>query len=819
MMIKISQENKSAPFPVKKSDFKPRVDKNTCQYCRYTSNFPARVNEHVNSQHEMQEWFKCKICKYVTLDRGQIKLHLRGHHKLELDGAEIRKLIVKDQKEILKHKNAMIKRRNLKMKIDKKPEFNPIDKDSFKPRKDPKICQYCNYKSNKKFNVDEHVNVNHELNRWYQCNHCPHATLYSTALRKHVLTIHKQKLTFTAIKNLIIDNDEKTDHLKRLKIQEKKFSEMPLEERIKESKFIPIDNSDFKPRNHPLICQYCGFIGNTRRYTNDHVNSSHELTTWFKCDECDYATLFSRNLRQHLKNQHMRRNVNLDKVKKLLVKDKKEIVELKKKWTEKNQAQKIANEHFSKMLQDRQIRKKSKSMAIDKADFKPRIYPRICQYCGFTTKCESATDRHVNNFHEMTDWYKCEFCDHASLRIDGLRKHLKSKHSKDLSKDRPESCLIKDQEVIDRLRNKKIQFKKSREELSVLLPEQLSNEPKYLPVDKVDFKPRINLNICQYCGFSRRDVNNINVHVNIRHEMMTWYRCAKCNHVTLSSSQLRNHLRKVHSEKNITQETLMKCIVKNQKEIDLLKKLKIEKINNLEKQAKLKSELVEKIRPMIPSVFKFKPRIDPNTCQYCGHFSQVPRYSDDHVNTQHEMIIWNKCSICGFSSTGSLKRHMSMIHKKPISYGEISVITDLNEIIQLRKNRFDKSPRKTSFGSDSCASDKVEELPTDLCDDEDGFQSERDGGSDANTIAPTKLKALSIVLERLKTPMTKDYRESGNDKIKTPSTGDVKKEETLLEIEESRMEDEHLLENEYSVKYDKDALDELDEEWLVGPSW
>ena len=109
---------------------------------------------------------------------------------------------------------------------------------------------------------------------------------------------------------------------------------------------------------HRLICQYCGFSSKFRFscLTITYVNSNHELTTWFKCDECDYTTLVGSKLQTHLKNRHIRRNVNKDKIEKLLVKDQKEIDELKKNWTGKKQAQKRDNEKFSKLSQDQRPR-------------------------------------------------------------------------------------------------------------------------------------------------------------------------------------------------------------------------------------------------------------------------------------------------------------------------------------------------------------------------------------------------------------------------------------------------------------------------------
>ena len=614
-MNKNSLENKSAYFPVKKSDFKPRVDKNACQYCGYTSNLWHHVREHVNSQHEMQEWFKCNICKYVAVHGYQMKFHLRSCHKLKVVGTELKNLIIKNPKEIRKHKKAMIERRNLKTKICKKPEFIPIDEDNFKRRKYPMICQYCGFRGSEKSKVDDHVNGCHEMNQWYQCNQCPHATLYKGNLRLHVLSVHNQKLTSSIIHELIIKDQDKIDQLKKEKIRKKKgkdeFSKMSPEQLSKEPKFIPIDKADFKPRIYPLICQYCGYSSKIRQKIDNHVNKNHELTTWFKCDECDFATLIRTNIRSHLKDLHSRKNENGDKIKKLIVTDQKEIDQLRMKRMERKRA-------------------------IDRADFKPRIYPRICQYCGFTASTKRNISFHVNSFHEMVDWYQCECCEFVTLDRYCLKYHLKIRHSKDLSKDRLEGCLIKDQEVIDCLRNKRMQCEKPKEEFSILPLEQLSNEPKSLPIDDADIK----------------------------------------------------------------------------------------------------------------------------------------------------------CNLCGFSSTckGTLKSHFSKIHNKTISYRELakSITTGPDKTCHPRKKKTDKSksnPRKTAFDSDSCKSVKEEEIPIDFSYNEDNFQSESNDEYDANFNTTMKLKPLSIVLERLKTTITRGLCVSSDNKVEGCSTEDIKKEDMSMEDE------------------------------------
>ena len=60
---------------------------------------------------------------------------------------------------------------------------------------------------------------------------------------------------------------------------------------------------------------------------------------------------------------------------------------------------------------------------------------------------------------------------------------------------------------------------------------------------------------------------------------------------------------------------------------------------------------------------------------------------------------------------------------------------------------------------------------------------------------------------------------SGNEKVNPSSTGDMEKEETLLNEDDNQVKEEIALENKDSDEYNKDALDGLDEEWLTGPSW
>ena len=76
------------------------------------------------------------------------------------------------------------------------------------------------------------------------------------------------------------------------------------------------------------------------------------------------------------------------------------------------------------------------------------------------------------------------------------------------------------------------------------------------------------------------------------------------------------------------------------------------------------------------------------------------------------------------------------------------------------------------------------EPPTEDSNDKDYFQCESDDGTDASVNAWIELKALSVVLGRLKTPIAQDYCVSSIKKVKTCSTkAEIDKEEKKIFLE------------------------------------
>ena len=322
-----SREESELIVPSEESYFKPRLHENVCPYCGYMSRDKKSVDKHINNQHEMNIWFKCRYCKYTYVDGEAMKLHIKRHHDLHVDTNEIWDLIVIDPREIDRLKRAQAQKRRLGNKVGHS-NFKPIDEKDFKPRVDPYSCQYCDYISRRRLDVDRHVNSVHEMTHWYQCTDCMYASLSRPELSTHMIKNHKKYLNAISLKSCLIKDKKVVEHLKFMRDKKSQMNKS----NSKQQKFIPIDKDNFKPRVNPKNCPYCSYVSKIKFHTDVHVNRMHEMTTWFKCNLCDYASLSPRAFIHHMKNQH---SINVRRgdstFRESIVKNQQEIEDLKKR--------------------------------------------------------------------------------------------------------------------------------------------------------------------------------------------------------------------------------------------------------------------------------------------------------------------------------------------------------------------------------------------------------------------------------------------------------------------------------------------------------
>ena len=236
--------------------------------------------------------------------------------------------------------------------------------------------------------------------------------------------------------------------------------------------FIPFEESEFKPRLNANVCQYCGYTSNKTGNVNIHVNSRHEMKILYKCKYCEHITFNSGNMKRHIGLAH-KLQVSLVEVKRLIMRDPIEIDCVKRSQLEKRRVP---------------LRPLMVFRPIDKQDFKPRIDPVSCQYCNYTYHIKRHVDQHVNVNHEMTLWYGCVLCKYVSLSKWELRHHVMRLHNRYLPFSSLDSHVIKDEEMIEHLKETRIKLKIQGAQGQLLRPstEELSNfgKAKFIESDK-----------------------------------------------------------------------------------------------------------------------------------------------------------------------------------------------------------------------------------------------------------------------------------------------------------------------------------------------
>ena len=100
------------------------------------------MNQHVASVHLDYKPFKCKICDYSCLQKGNMNQHVASVHL----------------------------------------EYKPFK------------CERCNYSSSHKGTLNRHFSSVHEENKPFKCDICE-ATLRKSRLKTHMIKIHGGKIS------------------------------------------------------------------------------------------------------------------------------------------------------------------------------------------------------------------------------------------------------------------------------------------------------------------------------------------------------------------------------------------------------------------------------------------------------------------------------------------------------------------------------------------------------------------------------------------------------------------------------------------------
>ena len=505
-------------IPVEKADFLYRVRPRSCQYCGFQSS-RKEVDSHVNSHHEMTKWFRCHLCSFTTLyPSSTMKKHYQVKHGSEITDSEMWRLQVNDRfvvdqlkKERIDEKKGL---RGLSSSIKNEiPQFIPVEESEFRVKRDPNVCPYCHYKSSNKMVINDHINGYHEMKSWFRCEHCDKTNYKSShPWSWHYKDHHPEHFHKFNMKNLTVEDPGEIERLKRERIKNYKIAELhkqraakrmrntsakdgedieaamdedPSKRKISVPKFVPVEKADFLYQVRPGVCQYCAFQG-TEEGVDNHINSHHEMTKWYRCQLCAFTTLYpSSTMKKHYQVKH-EYDIHDSEMWRLQVNDRLVIDRLKKERIKERKDQR-------ELSASTKITSVPRFIPVEESEFRVKHDPLVCPYCYYKSSDQTVISEHINADHEMKSWFRCEHCVKTNFRsTHPWKKHYKDRHPDHFHEFNMKNLIVEDPEEIEFLKSGRIKTIKFEELHRQSLAKKLQNKSTVYIKENGATEPTIN---------------------------------------------------------------------------------------------------------------------------------------------------------------------------------------------------------------------------------------------------------------------------------------------------------------------------------------
>ena len=176
-------------------------------------------------------------------------------------------------------------------------------------------CQYCEYQTDKKSNLDKHIKEIHDKSKQklLQCDQCDYETVRKGDLFKHIKETHKTEEQKLLMCNQCDYTTVRQRNLNRHIRETHKKEDEPLLEcdlcGYKAMRKYQIERHMNTHNNTEIVksyqCDKCEFNHNKKQRLTQHIKRKHYSdNNIFECQECDFKTLLENDLKEHIISQH-----------------------------------------------------------------------------------------------------------------------------------------------------------------------------------------------------------------------------------------------------------------------------------------------------------------------------------------------------------------------------------------------------------------------------------------------------------------------------------------------------------------------------------
>ncbi|KAK7896561.1 hypothetical protein WMY93_021886 [Mugilogobius chulae] len=326
-------------------------------------------------------------------------------------------------------------------------------------KEDKYSCQYCQFASPFRHNLDRHVQSHHGHHKPFKCKLCPFKSAYLNRLKSHLQKAHtgEQHMAATQAAHIslkprlashseqsplpaqtvlhpaaILGNNapaympiqflashHKPTYLEPADVRQQ-LSQYQLASRSQTSSGTTTSSSaasDHRPEG-TYTCEYCEFSSGYIQSVRRHYRDRHGGQKLFKCKDCHFFTCSKETLAEHAEAGHSNNNNN--NVQEEPLKDLRCPLCLYHTKNKSNMIDHIVL-HREERVAPLEVSRSKLSRHLQGLVFR-------CHKCTFTCSSDQALQMHLQKHEAEIKPYQCQLCYYDSSRKSQLEEHLRLEH-------------------------------------------------------------------------------------------------------------------------------------------------------------------------------------------------------------------------------------------------------------------------------------------------------------------------------------------------------------------------------------------------------
>uniref|UniRef100_A0A8C2B5Z6 Zinc finger protein 462 n=1 Tax=Cyprinus carpio TaxID=7962 RepID=A0A8C2B5Z6_CYPCA len=284
----------------------------------------------------------------------------------------------------------------------------------------PFRCKFCPFKSSYLSRLKSHLHKAHAGEHTYKCVSCPFSTMTIIHLKEHSLQEHGETLTLPKLKAGAAlekhgENRPSAGYLEPADVQQQ-LSHFQLASRVQadvSSSPPPLESP--VPQARPdsiLTCEFCEFSSGYMQSLRRHYRDRHGGKKLFKCKDCSFFTCYKSTFTLHVEGGHTSGPEETPK-------------DLRCPFCLYH------TKHKSSMIDHIVLHREERVVPVEVSRSKLSRHLEglvfRCHKCTFTCSSEQNLQQHIQK-HEELKPYQCQLCYYDSKLLHELEIHLQQEH-------------------------------------------------------------------------------------------------------------------------------------------------------------------------------------------------------------------------------------------------------------------------------------------------------------------------------------------------------------------------------------------------------